>query len=88
MTTQSLALNHQTRIAIQIIIEDDTGLLVFSTALVTSLFTLFWQASQGVSSVKAECSAWVSDIKAALDFTAKVLSIGFNALTYGLGVKL
>jgi hypothetical protein len=88
MTTQSLTLNHQTRIAVQIIIEDDTGLLTFSTAVVTSLFTLFWQVSQTVSAIRSEWSAWVSDIKAALDFTGKVLSIGFNALAYGLGVKL
>ena len=88
MNTRCLALYQQTRLAVTIVIEDDTGLLAFSIVAATRLFTLFWQASQWVSAISDELSAWVSDVPAALDFTGKVLNIGFNALTYGLGVNL
>ncbi len=88
MNTRCLALCQQTRLAVNIVIEDDTGLLAFSIVFVTKLFTLLWNVSQWVSSVSYESSAWVSDVKIALDFTGKVLIIGFSALTYGLGVNL
>jgi hypothetical protein len=88
MSTQLLTLNHQTRIAVQIIIEDDTGLLLFSVSVVTRLFSLLWQASQAVASVWTVCSTWLSDLAAALAFTGKVLVISWNALAFGLGVKL
>ncbi|MFC1974769.1 hypothetical protein ACFLXQ_00035 [Chloroflexota bacterium] len=88
MNTRCLTLCQQTRLAVNIVIEDDTGLLAFSIVFVTKLFTLFWNIGQWVSSVSYESSAWVSDVKTALDFTGKVLTIGFNVLTYGLGVNL
>ncbi len=88
MTTRQLTLQHQTRLAVNVVIEDDTGMLAFSIVLATSLFTLFCQASRFVAAASYELSTLVSDLKAALDFTAKVLVIGFNALAYGLGVAL
>ncbi len=88
MTARSLTLCHQTRLAVKVVIEDDTGMLAFSIVLATRLFTLFWQASRFAAAASYEVSALVSDLKAALDFTAKVLVIGFNALAYGLGVTL
>ena len=88
MNTCTLALCHQTRLAVNIIVEDDTGLLAFSIAFATGLFRLFWQVSQWVSATSYELSASISDVKAALDFTGKVFAIGFNALAYGLGVNL
>ncbi|MBN1991936.1 MAG: hypothetical protein JW953_04485 [Anaerolineae bacterium] len=88
MNTRAITLCHQTRLAVNIVVEDDTGLLAFSIAFATGLFGLFWQVSQWVSVTSYELSASISDVKAALDFTGKVLTIGFNALTYGLGVNL
>lgn len=88
MNTRCLTLCQQTRLAVNIVIEDDTGLLAFSIMLATRLFTLFWQAGQWVSSVNYQLSALTSDVKAALDFTGKVLTIGLNSLAYGLGMNL
>jgi hypothetical protein len=88
MTTQSLTLNHQTRLAVQIVIEDDTGALAFSILLATTLLALFRPIGQIVSATGYEVSTWVSDLKAALSFTGKALVIGFNAMAYGFGVSL
>jgi hypothetical protein len=88
MNTRCLTLCQQTRLAVKIAIEDDTGLLAFSIVLTTRVFTLFWQAGQWVSSVNYQLSALTSDFKAALDFTGKVLTIGLNSLAYGLGMNL
>lgn len=88
MTTQTLTLHHQTRLVVNVIIEDDTGVLACSILLVTSLFAYLWRASQFVTAIKRELLVLVTDLKAALDFTAKVFAIGFNSLAYGLGVTL
>ena len=88
MNTRQLTLRQQTRFTVNIIIEDDTGLLAFSIVLVTKLFILFWQASRWLSATSYELSALTGDVKAALAFTGKVLAIGLNALAYGLGVNL
>ena len=88
MNTRYLTLCQQTRLAVNIVIEDDTGLLAFSIVVATRLFTLFWQANRWGTVISNELSTLVSDVQTALDFTSKVLTIGFNALTYGLGVNL
>lgn len=88
MTTQSLTLTHQTRLAVNVIIEDDTGVLAFSVLLVTSLFTYLLKVGQFVTVTGQEVSSLVTDCKAALDFTVKVFAIGFNSLAYGLGLTL
>jgi hypothetical protein len=88
MTTQTLTLRHQTRLAVNVIIEDDTGVLAYSILLVTRLFTYLWKISQFVMTTRRELSLLVTDFKAALDFTTKVFAIGFNSLAYGLGITL
>ena len=88
MTTRNLILGHQTTLAVHIIIEDETGALAFSIFLMTSLFTCFWHLSQLLTTAGYELSLLVNDLKAALDFTTKVLVIGFNSVAYGLGVRL
>lgn len=88
MNKQALTLHHQTRLAVNILIEDDTGVLACSILLITHLFTLFRQASQAVAAIRRECSLLLTDFKAALHFTAKVFAIGFNSLAYGLGIVL
>jgi hypothetical protein len=86
MTARPLTLYHQTRLAIHIIIEDESGMLAGSILLVTTLFTLVWAVGRFVASASDEVSLLVREIKAALIFTGKVLVIGFSALAYGLGV--
>lgn len=88
MTTQTLTLRHQTKIAVNVIIEDDTGVLVCSILLITRLFAYLWRVSQVVIAIKRELFLLVNDFKAALNFTIKVFAIGFNSLVYGLGVTL
>ena len=88
MTTQTLTLNHQTRLAVQIIIEDDTGALTFSILLATRLFALLYQVSQVISFIGYELSLLIGDLKTALNFAGKVFAIGLNALAYGFGVTL
>lgn len=88
MTARTLMLRHQTRIAVNVVIEDDTGVLVYSILLVTQLFTFLGRACRLVIAITSELSLLIIDLKAALDFTAKVFVIGFNSLAYGLGVAL
>lgn len=88
MTAQALTLRHQTRLAVNVIIEDDTGVLACSILLITGLFAYLWRASQFMFATKRELLLLVTDLKTALDFTAKVFAIGFNSLAYGLGVSL
>ncbi len=73
---------------INIIVEDDTGMLAYSLLLVTSLFAYLWKISRFVTTTQRELPLLMADLKAALDFTSKVLAIGFNSLAYGLGITL
>jgi hypothetical protein len=88
MTTRAVTFPHQTRLAVSVIIEDDTGTLAFSILLITALFRFFGRTGRCISGVYREGAALVRDIKVALSFTGKVLAIGFDALAYGLGVQL
>jgi hypothetical protein len=88
MTGRKLTLHRQTRLVVNVIIEDDTGALTFSLLVVTRLFTLLWKVSRFVAAVRYETSMLAREMKAALVFTAKVLLIAFSALLFGLGVKL
>ncbi len=88
MTAATLTLQQQTRIAVKIIIEDETGVLAFSILWVTGLFSLLWRINQRVSAFSNELSSLANDLVTALDFTGKVLTISFTALAFGLGLKL
>ena len=88
MTARTLTLYHQTRLVVHVVIEDDSGVLAFSILLVTGLFRFFQKASRFITVARSELSMWFRDIKTAVDFTGKVLAIGFNALAYGLGITL
>ena len=54
MSTRHLTVNHQTKISITIMVEDDSGMLAFSLLLMTRLFIGFWQLERG-----AEKTAYV-----------------------------
>jgi hypothetical protein len=88
MTTRRLTLSQQTRLAVNVLIEDETGILSFSILLVTGMFSVLWQANRFFWSIRTELSLLMADAKAALDFTGKVLLIGLSSLAYGLGVRL
>ena len=79
-----MTLTHQTKIAFQVIVDDDTGTVVnFLTAL-TVFIEMFISFIQGVSSVVL----LVSDIIEAVSFTFTMWGIGLRSLAYGVGVKL
>jgi len=81
------ALAHQTTLAIQVIIQDETGTLTYSLLLVTKLFVLVWQIAQWLVSVIDDVAGFVDDVNASLNFTGQVLSILVKAIAFGLGVR-
>lgn len=88
MTSRTLTLQQQTRLVINILIEDDTETLACSIFLVTRMLMVIGQVSRWLVATKVELSSLVADVTTALDFTVKILAIGFNSLAYGLGVKV
>lgn len=88
MTTRTLTLQQQTRFAINILIEDDTGTLACSIFLVTRMLMVIGQVGRWLVATRTEVSSFLADVTTALDFTGKVLVIGFNSLAFGLGVTL
>lgn len=78
------ALTHTTRIAVQIVIQDDTGRVAALLLALTALIGLLVRFGNFVSSV----ALVISDAIEAVTFTAKVFSIGLKALAYGLGVSV
>jgi hypothetical protein len=88
MTARTLTLHHQTRIAVSVIIEDDTGVFIWSILIVTRLLAFLGRAFQRISTVHREFLQFVTDFKTAFDFTTKIFVIGVNSLAYGLGVEL
>jgi hypothetical protein len=88
MTSRSLTLAQQTRIAVNILIEDDTGALLYSLLVVTSLFKLLWRIVQALVNIKHEFEGFVTDIQTALQFAGKVLIISGKSLAFGVGLSL
>lgn len=86
MTTKQLTLHHRTRLVVQVLVEDDTGVLAFSILLTTRLFTLFWIFSRFFTSILDELREMHCDLKAAFDFTSKVVAIVLASLAFGSGV--
>lgn len=78
------ALAHTTRIAVTVVIQDDTGrvagLLVALAALVGLLVRF--------GKVVTDLILLVCDVIEAVTFTAKVFTIGFKAMAWGLGVSV
>ncbi|MCG3208365.1 MAG: hypothetical protein FOGNACKC_01969 [Anaerolineae bacterium] len=79
-----MSLSHQTRIAISLVMEDDTGQVAQFLAVVTALMGLLLKFSRWTASAVV----WITDFIEAVDFTLKVFSIGVNALVFGLGVRI
>lgn len=87
MTSRNLTLYQQTRLAVTIVIEDDTGTLAFSLLLVTGILSFFSWCNRGVATIIREFINLASDVKEAVAFTAKVLTITVVSLGYGLGLS-
>ena len=79
-----MILAHSTRIAVQIVIDDDTGsaaaLMMALTALVSLLVKL--------GSLIQEAALLVGDFVEAARFTNTVFAIGLKSLAFGMGVRL
>lgn len=78
------ALAHSTRIAVTVVIQDDTGrvaTLLVAVAALVGLLTRFGLFVSGVAGV-------ISDAFEAVAFAATVFSIGLKAFAFGLGVTL
>lgn len=95
MTNRTLTLQQQTRMVVNIMIEDDTGILAWSFSLMTSLFTLLWHVTRFGSAFCFEVTELVkntSDLITALSMVASIYlsitSIVVKSLAFGMGVRL
>ena len=80
-----MILSHSTRIAVRVIIDDDTGHIVAFLLALTTLITMLIKFGQLVS----EVVLLVNDFVEATHFTSTVFIIGFKSLAFGfVGVKL
>jgi len=73
---------HTTRIAINLIVEDDTGNVTELLTTLTALVSLL----AGVSQFIAKTIIFFGDLLESAQFTFKVFCIGVNSLAFGLGV--
>ena len=81
----SRTLMHQTKIAVQIVVEDDTGTVTDFLTVLTLMIGMLVSFGQFVVSA----ALLISDFTEAVSFTFKVWGIGLRALAYGLtGVSL
>ena len=75
-----MTLQHQTRIAVQFVVDDNTGRIVQFITAITALIQLLISFGQFVSNT----ALLVCDIVEAVSFTAKVWAIWFDAFSFGL----
>lgn len=78
------ALTCSTRIAVTVVIQDDTGRVAGLLVALTALIALLIRFGKVVS----DLILLVSDVIEAVTFTAKVFSIGLKAFAFGLGVSV
>jgi hypothetical protein len=80
-----MILTHQTRIAVKVVINDDTGNVAALIMALTALIGLLVRLGQFIN----ELALWVNDFNEAARFTHTVVIIGFKALAWGIvGVRL
>lgn len=79
-----MTLQHQTKIAIYIAVDNGPDNLNALIAAITTLIQLLISFGQFVSNT----ASLVCDIVEAVSFTAKVWAIWFNAFSFGLGVRV
>ena len=88
LNSRALDLNHQTRIAVSIIIEDDSGVLFFSLILITRMLVRLVQACSFLMEMKHSLEIWLRDLQTALSVTLTLFIIAIKSWAYGLGVKV
>jgi hypothetical protein len=80
-----MTLAHSTRIAVQIVVDDDTGNVAALIMALTVLVNMLVKLGQFIN----ELALWVSDFAEAVRFTYTVFTIGLKSFTYGFtGVSL
>ncbi len=87
MSVQRLSLQHQTRLAVNILIEDDSGALALTVQFTTYLFYWIWQLIYVASHVLYEAWLFIGDVMVATMFSLRVLEVVVQSLLYGIGVK-
>lgn len=75
---------HQTRFAIQVVIEDDTGTIAAFLAAITALLDLAVEFGHGLATVILT----IIDLVEAVAFILTVWGIGLRSLAYGIGLRL
>ena len=88
MAAQLTVFNQQTRIAVNILIEDDTGVAAFSITVIIKVLALLRRLFCFVTRTRHELGLFIRDVQIATDFTVKILIIALKSLLFGLGVKL
>lgn len=80
-----ITLSSTTRIAVHVLVDDDTGsaaALIMAVAVLVNLLVK-------LGGLITEAAQWVSDITEAARFTSTVFTIGFKSLAFGfVGVRL
>lgn len=75
---------HTTRIAVQIVVDDDTGNVTALILAITALINLCLQLGRFISIIVL----LISDFVEAIQFTVSVFTIGFRSLAWGVGVRV
>lgn len=78
------ALAHSTRIAVTVVIQDDTGRVASFLVALAALVGLLVQLGHFVAYV----AGVVADVIDAVTFASRIWVIGFKSLAFGLGVNL
>lgn len=80
-----ITLAHSTRIAVQIVVDDDTGNVATLIMALTVMVNMLVKLGQFIN----ELALWMCDFVEAVRFTQTVFTIGLKSFTYGLtGVSL
>jgi hypothetical protein len=79
-----ITLSHNTRIAVQIAVDDDSGSVAALIMALTVLVSLLVK----LGSLISEAVLLVNDLIEAARFTNALFAIGFKSLAFGMGVKL
>lgn len=79
-----MILAHSTRIAVQIVVDDDTGSAAALIMALTALVTLLVKFGSLIN----EAASLVGDFVEAFRFTNTMFAIGLKSLAWGMGVKL
>jgi hypothetical protein len=77
-------LAHQTRIFVQIAVDDDSGNVAALIIALTTLVNLLVRFGQFLQ----EVALLVSDLVEAIRFTNLVFTIGLKSLAWGMGVRV